>query len=205
MAEYFNTQHWQHNNRVGPSAANIPTSTTYHQQASAITDAEHILASSSSSPNVNENAGSGRRSSGKKKKTSGSGEVVHVRAPRGQATDSHSVAERVRREKINSKLRCLQELVPGCHKSMGMAVMLEEIINYVYSLQNQVEFLSMELAASASASTNCYFNNMNLDPQPLILRSKDAEEKRGEGYGDASYNFDSTAATRATDEEAWSI
>ncbi|CAN1219228.1 Transcription factor bHLH75 [Linum perenne] len=198
MAEYFNTQHWQQNNRVGPSAANIPTSTTYHQQASAISDAEHILASSSSSPNVNENAGSGRRSSGKKqkKKTSESGEVVHVRAPRGQATDSHSVAERVRREKINSKLRCLQELVPGCHKSMGMAVMLEEIINY---------FLSMELAASASASTNCYFHNMNLDPQPLILRSKDAEVKRGEGYGDASYNFNSTAATRATEEEAWSI
>ncbi|XP_039043623.1 transcription factor bHLH75-like [Hibiscus syriacus] len=78
--------------------------------------------------------------------------VIHVRAKRGQATDSHSLAERVRREKINEKMRCLQDLVPGCHKTMGMAVMLDEIINYVHSLQNQIEFLSMELAAAAAAS-----------------------------------------------------
>ncbi|XP_020582722.1 transcription factor bHLH75-like [Phalaenopsis equestris] len=43
-------------------------------------------------------------------------EVVHVRARRGQATDSHSLAERVRRERINEKMRCLQDLVPGCYK-----------------------------------------------------------------------------------------
>ncbi|XVE78690.1 hypothetical protein DITRI_Ditri13aG0167500 [Diplodiscus trichospermus] len=78
-------------------------------------------------------------------------EVIHVRARRGQATDSHSLAERVRREKINEKMRCLQDLVPGCHKAMGMAVMLDEIINYIHSLQNQVEFLSMELAAASSS------------------------------------------------------
>ncbi|KAK1320292.1 Transcription factor bHLH75 [Acorus calamus] len=66
-------------------------------------------------------------------------EVVHVRARRGQATDSHSLAERVRREKINERMRCLQALVPGCYKTMGMAVVLDEIINYVQSLQNQVE------------------------------------------------------------------
>ncbi|KAE8679769.1 Transcription factor bHLH76 [Hibiscus syriacus] len=77
--------------------------------------------------------------------------VIHVRAKRGQATDSHSLAERVRREKINEKMRYLQDLVPGCHKTMGMAVMLDEIINYVHSLQNQVEFLSMELAAAAAS------------------------------------------------------
>jgi hypothetical protein len=66
-------------------------------------------------------------------------EVVHVRARRGQATDSHSLAERVRRGKINERLRCLQDMVPGCYKAMGMATMLDEIINYVQSLQNQVE------------------------------------------------------------------
>ncbi|PIA33285.1 hypothetical protein AQUCO_04100009v1 [Aquilegia coerulea] len=77
-------------------------------------------------------------------------EVIHVRARRGQATDSHSLAERVRREKINEKLRCLQDLVPGCYKTMGMAVMLDEIIQYVQSLQNQVEFLSMKLTAASS-------------------------------------------------------
>ncbi|KAF8097273.1 hypothetical protein N665_0292s0051 [Sinapis alba] len=66
-------------------------------------------------------------------------DVVHVRAKRGQATDSHSLAERVRREKINERLKCLQDLVPGCYKTMGMAVMLEVIIDYVRSLQNQIE------------------------------------------------------------------
>ncbi|KAI5583921.1 hypothetical protein BDE02_06G048700 [Populus trichocarpa] len=41
---------------------------------------------------------------------------VHVRARRGQATDSHSLAERARREKINQRMKLLQELVPGCNK-----------------------------------------------------------------------------------------
>ncbi|KAF9687468.1 hypothetical protein SADUNF_Sadunf02G0096600 [Salix dunnii] len=80
-----------------------------------------------------------------------SGEVpkenyFHVRARRGQATNSHSLAERVRREKISERMRMLQELVPGCNKITGKAVMLDEIINYVQSLQQQVEFLSMKLA-----------------------------------------------------------
>lgn len=76
-------------------------------------------------------------------------EVVHVRAKRGQATDSHSLAERVRREKIHEKLRCLQDLVPGCYKAMGMAVMLDIIISYIQSLQNQIEFLSMKLSSAS--------------------------------------------------------
>lgn len=72
---------------------------------------------------------------------------IHVRARRGQATDSHSLAERVRREKISERMKMLQRLVPGCDKVTGRAVMLDEIINYVQSLQNQVEFLSMKLAS----------------------------------------------------------
>ncbi|CAK9311432.1 unnamed protein product [Citrullus colocynthis] len=73
-------------------------------------------------------------------------EYIHVRARRGQATNSHSLAERVRREKISERMRLLQDLVPGCSKVTGKAVMLDEIINYVQSLQRQVEFLSMKLA-----------------------------------------------------------
>ncbi|XP_011020295.1 PREDICTED: transcription factor bHLH48-like isoform X2 [Populus euphratica] len=72
---------------------------------------------------------------------------VHVRARRGQATDSHSLAERARREKINQRMKLLQELVPGCNKISGTALVLDEIINHVQSLQCQVEFLSMRLAA----------------------------------------------------------
>lgn len=73
-------------------------------------------------------------------------EYIHVRARRGQATNSHSLAERVRREKISERMKFLQDLVPGCDKVTGKAVMLDEIINYVQSLQRQVEFLSMKLS-----------------------------------------------------------
>ncbi|KAM7279150.1 hypothetical protein ACFE04_006284 [Oxalis oulophora] len=96
------------------------------------------------------NVGKEKRS--RKKEHEKSEEIIHVRAKRGQATDNHSLAERLRREKINQKLRCLQELVPGCNRTMGMVMILEEIINYVHSLQNQVEFLSMELGAASSSS-----------------------------------------------------
>lgn len=80
----------------------------------------------------------------------GSGEklpYVHVRARRGQATDNHSLAERARREKINARMKLLQDLVPGCNKISGTAMVLDEIINHVQGLQRQVEFLSMRLAA----------------------------------------------------------
>ncbi|CAN4088836.1 unnamed protein product [Withania somnifera] len=94
--------------------------------------------------------GRGNREKSNEKEEEKPRDVVHVRAKRGQATDSHSLAERVRRGKINERLRCLQDIVPGCYKTMGMAGMLDEIINYVQSLQNQVEFLSMKLTAASS-------------------------------------------------------
>uniref|UniRef100_A0A804NLD7 BHLH domain-containing protein n=1 Tax=Zea mays TaxID=4577 RepID=A0A804NLD7_MAIZE len=96
-------------------------------------------------------AGEGWRGSGKGKELVAADaeppkDYIHVRARRGQATDSHSLAERVRREKIGERMKLLQDLVPGCSKVTGKAVMLDEIINYVQSLQRQVEFLSMKLS-----------------------------------------------------------
>ncbi|KAJ4974051.1 hypothetical protein NE237_007225 [Protea cynaroides] len=119
-------------------------------------------------------------------------EVIHVRARRGQATDSHSLAERVRREKINERLRCLQDLVPGCYKTMGMAVMLDEIINYVQSLQNQVEFLSMKLSAASSG----YENNPEIEVMATMqgtnaYEAQEVDRVMREGYGGFSY-FHST-------------
>ncbi|EOY22604.1 DNA binding protein, putative isoform 4, partial [Theobroma cacao] len=90
---------------------------------------------------------------------------IHVRARRGQATDSHSLAERVRREKISERMKILQRLVPGCDKVTGKALMLDEIINYVQSLQNQVEFLSMKLA-----SVNPMFYDFGVDLEALMVR-----------------------------------
>ncbi|KAL8100172.1 hypothetical protein AgCh_032428 [Apium graveolens] len=40
-----------------------------------------------------------------------------VRARRGQATDPHSIAERLRRERIAERMRALQDLVPSCNKN----------------------------------------------------------------------------------------
>ncbi|XP_013633542.1 PREDICTED: transcription factor bHLH60-like isoform X1 [Brassica oleracea var. oleracea] len=116
-----------------------------------------------------------KSSTKKKSKSSEENEklpYVHVRARRGQATDSHSLAERARREKINARMKLLQELVPGCDKEtdfggkmkikvcygvhliasflwkiQGTALVLDEIINHVQSLQRQVEMLSMRLAS----------------------------------------------------------
>ncbi|XP_062116370.1 transcription factor bHLH79 isoform X2 [Humulus lupulus] len=80
-------------------------------------------------------------------------DYIHVRARRGQATDSHSLAERARREKISERMKILQDLVPGCNKVIGKALVLDEIINYIQSLQRQVEFLSMKLETVNSRMT----------------------------------------------------
>ncbi|KAF8400043.1 hypothetical protein HHK36_015918 [Tetracentron sinense] len=92
---------------------------------------------------------------------------VYVRARRGQATDSHSLAERVRREKISERMKLLQGLVPGCDKIIGKALVLDEIINYVQSLHNQVEFLSMKLA-----SVNPMFYEFGVDLDAFTVNSE---------------------------------
>ncbi|KAK4798097.1 hypothetical protein SAY86_030423 [Trapa natans] len=65
-----------------------------------------------------------------------------VRARRGQATDPHSIAERLRRERIAERMKELQELVPSCNK-MDRAAMLDEIVDYVKFLKLQVKVLSV--------------------------------------------------------------
>uniref|UniRef100_A0A9I9CDP2 BHLH domain-containing protein n=1 Tax=Cucumis melo TaxID=3656 RepID=A0A9I9CDP2_CUCME len=138
--------------------------------------------SGNSTPQVSENGINTKNNNGKGKRSKKGDtydgdkprEVVHVRARRGQATDSHSVAERIRRGKINERLRCLQDIVPGCYKTMGMAVMLDEIINYVQSLQNQVEFLSMKLTAASS------YHDFNSDSDAEgKLKGKEMREGNG--------------------------
>ncbi|XP_021738627.1 transcription factor HBI1-like [Chenopodium quinoa] len=129
------------------------------EEESKITEQHSNKHSSSSSSQGDQKESNGNSNDKKSKETSGctskdskASEVqkpdyIHVRARRGQATDSHSLAERVRREKISERMKYLQDLVPGCNKITGKAGMLDEIINYVQSLQRQVEFLSMKLAA----------------------------------------------------------
>ncbi|XP_050940763.1 bHLH transcription factor RHL1-like [Cucumis melo] len=74
-----------------------------------------------------------------------------VRARRGQATDPHSIAERLRRERIAERMKALQELVPNANKT-DKASMLDEIIDYVKFLQLQVKVLSVSRLGGATAA-----------------------------------------------------
>ncbi|XP_059447236.1 transcription factor BHLH089 [Corylus avellana] len=100
-------------------------------------------------------------------------DYIHVRARRGQATDSHSLAERARREKISERMKILQDLVPGCNKVIGKALVLDEIINYIQSLQRQVEFLSMKLEAV----------NTRVNPGIEVFPTKDTFDTAGMAFG----------------------
>ncbi|RZB42561.1 transcription factor PIF1-like [Glycine soja] len=53
------------------------------------------------------------------------------------AAEVHNLSERRRRDRINEKMKALQELIPPCSKS-GKALMLDEPIEYLKSLQLQV-------------------------------------------------------------------
>ncbi|KAL0421857.1 UNVERIFIED_CONTAM: Transcription factor [Sesamum latifolium] len=150
-------------------------------------DSSKLVSTSSDNHDLNESNGKRMKASGSRDEDSGSKteaetnsltsiksieekskpeppkDYIHVRARRGQATDSHSLAERhmlasnvvshamvqfqARREKISERMKTLQDLVPGCNKVIGKALVLDEIINYIQSLQHQVEFLSMKLEA----------------------------------------------------------
>ncbi|KHN36350.1 Transcription factor PIF1 [Glycine soja] len=56
---------------------------------------------------------------------------------RSHAAEVHNLSERRRRDRINEKMKALQELIPRCNKS-GKASMLDEPIEYLKSLQLQV-------------------------------------------------------------------
>lgn len=61
---------------------------------------------------------------------------------RTRAAEVHNLSERRRRDRINEKMRALQELIPNCNK-VDKASMLDEAIEYLKTLQLQVQMLSM--------------------------------------------------------------
>nr|VDC99432.1 unnamed protein product [Brassica rapa] len=190
-AARFSTEHQQNGNVSGTSS--VPSNSSVKTEPAETDSSQAVNSRSGKRKDSDKKA----KSSTKKKKKNKSSEeneklpYVHVRARRGQATDSHSLAERARREKINARMKLLQELVPGCDKVLGLgdrfwwikvcfgvhllliigkrnfvlyllvscedkvfdlqiqgtALVLDEIINHVQSLQRQVEMLSMRLAS----------------------------------------------------------
>ncbi|KAH7430919.1 hypothetical protein KP509_08G020500 [Ceratopteris richardii] len=63
------------------------------------------------------------------------------RAQQGSANDPQSIAARQRRERINARLKTLQELVPNGSK-VDLVTMLEKAIHYVKFLQLQLKVLA---------------------------------------------------------------
>ncbi|KAK8964458.1 Transcription factor PIF1 [Platanthera guangdongensis] len=59
-----------------------------------------------------------------------------------RASEVHNLSEKRRRVRINEKMRELQELLPHCNK-LDKASMLDEAIDYLKSLQLQLQFLWM--------------------------------------------------------------
>ncbi|KAF7124271.1 hypothetical protein RHSIM_Rhsim12G0127700 [Rhododendron simsii] len=119
-------------------------------------------------------------------------DYIHVRARRGQATDSHSLAERARREKISERMKILQDLVPGCNKVIGKALVLDEIINYIQSLQRQVEFLSMKLEAV----------NSRMEPGPERFPTKDFGQQTFDTAG-AAFGSQATREYERSSSPEW--
>ncbi|ONK59950.1 uncharacterized protein A4U43_C08F12620 [Asparagus officinalis] len=78
-----------------------------------------------------ENVGTGNSAKGK------------TRAGRGSATDPQSLYARKRRERINERLRILQNLVPNGTK-VDISTMLEDAVRYVKFLQLQIKLLSSD-------------------------------------------------------------
>ncbi|XP_008677952.1 transcription factor bHLH139 [Zea mays] len=65
------------------------------------------------------------------------------RGPSRSSKDSQSLYAKRRRERINEKLRTLQQLIPNGTK-VDMSTMLEEAVQYVKFLQLQIKLLSSE-------------------------------------------------------------
>ncbi|CAN8257569.1 unnamed protein product [Cochlearia groenlandica] len=61
---------------------------------------------------------------------------------RSRAAQVHNLSERKRRDRINERMKSLQELIPRCNKS-DKASMLDEAIEYMKSLQLQIQMMSM--------------------------------------------------------------
>lgn len=73
---------------------------------------------------------------------SGGGKKAAQRSRRSRAAEVHNLSERKRRDRINEKMKALQDLIPHCTKS-DKASMLDEAIEYLKSLQQQVQIMWM--------------------------------------------------------------
>lgn len=109
-----------------------------------------------------------------------------VRARRGQATDPHSIAERLRREKISDRMKNLQELIPNSNRT-DKATMLDEIIEYVKFLQLQVKVLSMSRLGATEAVVPLLTESQTESSGGLLLSPRSAGKQQAEPRDGAAF------------------
>ncbi|XP_012847031.1 PREDICTED: transcription factor PIL1-like [Erythranthe guttata] len=61
---------------------------------------------------------------------------------RSRSTEVHNLNERMRRQKLQEKMKALRELIPNCDKR-DKGHVLDEAMKYIKTLQNQVQMMSM--------------------------------------------------------------
>lgn len=116
-----------------PDAAAVTTSSVCSGNGgrSQLKRSRHLAADCSVSPDedLDDEPGATRRSAARS-------------AKRCRTAEVHNLSERRRRDRINEKMRALQELIPNCNK-VDKSSMLEEAIEYLKTLQLQVQMMSM--------------------------------------------------------------
>ncbi|XP_066347061.1 transcription factor PIF1-like isoform X1 [Miscanthus floridulus] len=87
---------------------------------------------------------------------------------RSRSAEFHNFSERRRRDRINEKLKALQELLPNCTKSDKVS-MLDEAIDYLKSLQLQLQMLVMGkgMAPVVPPELQQYMHYITADPAQM--------------------------------------
>ncbi|XP_042404524.1 transcription factor PIF3-like [Zingiber officinale] len=81
----------------------------------------------------------------------------NAQTKRSHAAEVHNLSERRRRNRINEKMRALQELIPNCNK-VDKASMLEEAIEYLKTLQMQIQAVYATDDVNSCNATHAYAN-----------------------------------------------
>ncbi|KAL5858969.1 hypothetical protein ACOSQ4_000265 [Xanthoceras sorbifolium] len=94
---------------------------------------------------------------------------------RSRAAEVHNLSERRRRDRINEKMKALQELIPHCNKT-DKASMLDEAIEYLKSLQlqlqvSQVMWMGSGMAPMMFPGVQHYMSRMGMGMGPVPLPS----------------------------------
>ncbi|KAL0668554.1 hypothetical protein Bca4012_031258 [Brassica carinata] len=75
---------------------------------------------------------------------------------RSRAAEVHNLSERKRRDRINERMKALQELIPHCNRT-DKASILDEAIDYLKSLQMQLQVMWMGRGMAGAAATPMMF------------------------------------------------